>query len=463
MASRQRRVLLRALYAEDAMLACEDNCLQPAFFERVARYLFSGFRLYASPDGARAFMPGLSSSNGRAIDGMEGYARTAPLVAAWLYSGRAETLSDLSGTDFSLSDVLMSGVLAGTNPDHAEYWGEIEDYDQRLCEAADIALALVLAKPQVWDLLSDGAKDQIGRWLTGGLARRHRNNNWHFFPLIIDICLSRLGYETGQPAFNRTASFNTINRFAMPHGLFRDGPDGFVDYYNSWSFHYSLWIIKSFLQEDIGPVLEKQLQNFIPVLLALHSPQGFPVFGRSQHYRLGISAPLLFAAQTGSGSIQNGLALRAAYLMGCYFLANGALKSGCFTQGYHGAKPDFLDSYSGPASPLWSARTLIAYLLGTWTAKDFEAAEAARLPIEDGDFRFHLGGCGFSIIGDHQRGEIRIVNPDGLEVPPRMEPRSTLRWALNRLRGLPYRQPSANSTVLRYGLKEYSNRNSLFF
>ena len=61
-----------------------------ARFDRLFSYFFHGFVINAGSDFARIHYPGLPSASGYSMSGLEGFARTAPLFAAWLYSGRPQ-------------------------------------------------------------------------------------------------------------------------------------------------------------------------------------------------------------------------------------------------------------------------------------------------------------------------------------------------------------------------------------
>ena len=105
-----------------------------------------GFLTYATPSHARAHYPGLPAGGARKAEQFEGFSRVAPLLGAWLEHSSRTTLTLPSGREVDVANILESGVLAGTDPRHADYWGDITDRDQRIAEAADVALALWLSR-----------------------------------------------------------------------------------------------------------------------------------------------------------------------------------------------------------------------------------------------------------------------------------------------------------------------------
>src|SRR5262249_59787382 len=66
---------------------------------------------------------------GYSMSGLEGFARTAPLFAAWLYSGRRqEIIDEQTGKSYAIVTILQQGLLAGTDPSSPNYWGDRTSY-----------------------------------------------------------------------------------------------------------------------------------------------------------------------------------------------------------------------------------------------------------------------------------------------------------------------------------------------
>ncbi len=66
------------------------------------------------------------------------------MLANWLLHGRPATIKLQGQLDFELLGQLTTGIIEGTNPLSPGYWGDINDFDQRSVEAADIALTVWL-------------------------------------------------------------------------------------------------------------------------------------------------------------------------------------------------------------------------------------------------------------------------------------------------------------------------------
>ncbi|HDZ2776606.1 TPA: DUF2264 domain-containing protein, partial [Klebsiella pneumoniae] len=99
-----------------------------------------------------------------------------------------------------ISEVLHQSFIKGTNKTSPSYWGDIDgDSDHRICEAADLALALWISKDYVWVRYTITEKKQISDWFNQCLRYKVIDNNWLFFPLTIQFVLKSL---TGNDQIN---------------------------------------------------------------------------------------------------------------------------------------------------------------------------------------------------------------------------------------------------------------------
>jgi hypothetical protein len=159
------------------------------------QYFLRSYLEYASPAFERVFYPGMGSVHGYQISGLEGFARTAPLLAAWISSGRDPAIIiPTTGESVDLQAVLRKGLLAGTNPDSHAYWGKITGIDQRTVEAADISRVLWLTREQIWTKFSVAEQNQVAEWLLGVNTAITPKNNWLLFPVVVNFVLDALGY-----------------------------------------------------------------------------------------------------------------------------------------------------------------------------------------------------------------------------------------------------------------------------
>ena len=146
----------------------------------------------------------------------------------------------------------------------------------------------------------------------------------------------------------------------------------------------------------------------------LFGSAGFPIRGRSVCYRMAAPAPLVAGQLVHPHIVPADEARRALDEAWQYFIARNAVSEGAVTQGYCGPDPRVLDNYSGPASCLWSLRSLIVAFsqsLGTafWTAK------GGRSPVDTADVDVSIPAIRWRIVGRKGSGFVSIVNADSLD------------------------------------------------
>lgn len=71
------------------------------------------------------------------------------------------------------------GLINGTDPRSPEYWGDIEDLDQRMVEMCPLGFALAVAPHVFWDPLTIQQKHNVAGWLASINEREMPNTNWY--------------------------------------------------------------------------------------------------------------------------------------------------------------------------------------------------------------------------------------------------------------------------------------------
>ncbi|WP_235720794.1 DUF2264 domain-containing protein [Magnetospirillum molischianum] len=386
-----------------------EDSSDAARYQDLFLYFVSGFIAGLDDTGARVRHPGAPSIAGREMDSVEGFTRTAPMLAAWIASGRPAEVRIADGRSINLLDTLRRGLLAGTDPSNPGYWGAIGNADQRTCEAADVARTLWLLRDRLWPTLNDNERNQIAGWLNQTNGKTVADNNWHLFPVIVSLVLKDLG----QPydAEGSLWHWHQFLRFHRGGGWYVDGERGHIDYYAAWGIFYDLdWI------DRIDPAFAADAARFFAPFIADWSyvigPNGIPIMGRSQCYRLAAPVPLIAAAR--HALIPAGQSRRALDATWRYFVANGALERGSVTQGYCHEDLRLLDNYSGSSSCLWSLRSLIVAFLYP-PDSPFWTEPAQPLPIEQSDYTHTIPPAGWVLHGEHANGRIvleQIGRPD---------------------------------------------------
>lgn len=377
------------------------------------RYFVSGAAEYAR--GASVYYTGFPSKNGYTVSGVEGFARIAPLMGAWIHSGRPQTV-EVIGTDrtVNLVSFLRDAVVAGTDPESPHYWGDMEYGGQRNVEAPDIARMLWLTRPQIWDKLDATQRERIVRWLkqsnTGNFPYR---SNWLLFPAVVSAFLQSVGAENA-PDYESYFSFK--NESYLESGWFSDGPGGHVDYYNTWGISYDLaWI--HMMDPDLDPAFMRQaLTDSAELTTHLISPKGLPILGRSPCYRTAVPSPVIAGSILAPEVIPPDVARRALDATWRYFVSHEALKAGALSMGYFGDDPRLVDGYTGPGSCHWGLRSLTLAFMAPPEAPFWQNRQGA-LPVENADYTLAFPKLGWTITGRSSDQEI-VVRIDGREPKP---------------------------------------------
>ncbi len=412
-------------------------------------YFLQGFESYRVPSGSMAVYPGLPSRHGRIADGMEGFARSAPLWGAWVSSGRPSVVRLPGGQLVDLNASFREGILSGTNPHSPGYWGTIPYFDnQRIVEASDIALSLWLFRSTVWRDFTPTQRRQVASWLYQVNNKHTPDNNWRLFITFVNVVLSKLGAPADMD--RAVANYQRIKSFYRGDGWFSDGPGRVFDYYNAWSFHYQLYWLQQVAPQWDNSFITTARDCFVTDYQYLVSTTGVPIFGRSICYRTAAVAPLIFGADDKSGDISPAIARRALDVTWTYFIRHGALRNGNITQGYCGPDARVLDNYSGPASCLWGLRSLIAAFYKRPTSV-FWSGPPGKLPVEIRSYTVAIPATGWNVIGDQVSGRVEIVMPVGSQRTP-LQPYGWWRKLASAVLWRPFRP---DNTAAKYGLQRY--------
>ena len=144
-----------------------------------------GFTRGIPADGSPAWsrLPGADAAN--PITGMEGFCRMSVAWSAWLAEpGNPDTL-DHGGRSVDVLDLVVRGLVDGTDPSGPWYWGDIRDRDQRIVEAAELAFTLWTGRERILPALGPDRLRQVLAWLAQVHGRDVYADNWVLFPAIV--------------------------------------------------------------------------------------------------------------------------------------------------------------------------------------------------------------------------------------------------------------------------------------
>ncbi|MEU4240035.1 DUF2264 domain-containing protein [Actinoplanes sp. NPDC026619] len=373
----------------------------------LADRMLAAARRHASPGHARITPPGAEGGYGRAIDGLEGFARTFLLAGFRLAGERGNGLDELA-------EWYATGLSTGTDPHAPDRWTRLDEHGQAKVEAASIALILDLTRPWIWDRLKPSAQEQIVEYLSPVVGDQdYPQTNWVWFRLVVQTFLRSVGGPWS--GTDMVADLETHDSLRRADGWLADGSTRAYDHYNGWALHVYpiLWSRMSGAADlatsrRAGYVAD--LDRFLQDAITMIGADGSPLIqGRSLTYRFAAAAPFWAGALAEVPSTAPGALRHAADRIVHHFADRGAPDAdGLLSLGWHAPWRRLAQSYSGPGSPYWASKGLLGIALPAdhpvWTAP------AEPLPIETGDVLRAARAPGWLISGNRADGIVRVIN-----------------------------------------------------
>lgn len=369
--------------------------------------LLAGARVWASPGAARITPPGEEGGYGRAVDGLEGFARTFLLAGFRLAGEQGRGLEDLA-------DFYRRGVTTGVDPDAEDRWVRMDEHAQAKVEAASIALVLDMTRPWIWDRLDAVTQQRVIDYLAPVVGDdTYPKTNWLWFRIVVQTFLRSVGGPwSAEDIADDLALHDSLVR---EDGWMSDGFERSYDHYVGWALHLYpvLWARMQGAAELAGGRTASDvaaLDRFLLDAVALVGADGSPMIqGRSLIYRFAAAAPFWIGVMAEVPSLSAGRLRHAAGRIVGHFAANGSPnEDGILTMGWHDEWRALAQSYSGPGSPYWAVKGLIGISLPAdhpvW------AAASEPLPVESGDTLRAIRSAGWIVSGTHDDGIVRLVN-----------------------------------------------------
>lgn len=347
----------------------------------------------ACQDLVQATMPYLAPGSGRLILG--------PLASVWetevselegfsrLFWGAVPAAAG-GALGSEITDRLRAGLAAGTDPDHADYWGPAGQEkrgsrDQRLCEMAPLALGLALAPEIYYDPLTEKQKANVTTWLADSLAVPHHASNWQYFRVIVALGLERVGYAFDWAPVEE--HLVALESYYVDDGWYEDGPTGRYDHYIAFAMHF-YGLIYAQLRGDKDPERAARMRSraaaFAKHYLTWFGDDGSAIpYGRSLPYRFAHASfwgALAFAGVEGLPWP----VIKRVYMQNLRWWSNKPIagRDGVLELGYGYPNTVMIEEYSAGGSPYWALKAFLPLSLPE-SHPFWQAEEAEALPLDD--------------------------------------------------------------------------------
>lgn len=262
-----------------------------------------------------------------------------------------------------LYQMATEGILAGTDPTTASFWGaDLADYDQLFVEMGSLGAFLIETKPSFWDTLTAQQQKNIYQWLDQINHKKIPHTNWLFFRVLVNSFFKTAEQPVDQALFDH--DLKEINDYYLDHGWYFDGYINQIDYYIPFAMHY-YGLLYSQLMDDSknSPLFKKRAILFANQFKNWFANNGAALpFGRSQTYRFAQSAFWDVLALTGLqvpglslGQIKH-LALNN---LRYWFKLPIFSTDGLLTVGYGYDNLVMGEGYNAPGSPYWALKDFI--------------------------------------------------------------------------------------------------------
>lgn len=318
-------------------------------------------------EGSLLHLGSIGAHYGEKTARMEGWARVLWGLAP-LFAGDNSALPDAMRQEISQwASLYRNGVICGTTPSSPGYWGEISDYDQKIVEAAAVAVALSLAPQLLWEPLTNTEKENVHTWLSQINSHCLHSNNWRFFRILTNMAFGRLGFSMDEHCLED--DFGVIEHCYVQDGWYFDGNAGQVDYYIPFAIHFYslLWVQLAapgsgrFCTQSYKDTLRQRSIQFAKDFIHWFADDGAEVaFGRSLTYRFAHSAFFSALAFSNTETLPWGVVRHTVLQNLRYWMQFPITDSaGILTVGYGYPNLFMSEFYNAHGSPYWAFKAFL--------------------------------------------------------------------------------------------------------
>ena len=320
---------------------------------RAAMDILHPLKSCMTPGKARIYVSNGSAHYTEDVAGMECWSRALWALVPMLM-GKCEEAE-------TLWTLWREGMIHGTDPAHAEYWGDIGDTDQRMVEMAVMGCGLCFVPEYFWMSLNETQQHHLFTWLNQINRYDMPKNNWRFFRILVNIGFLKNRLPVDEARLRE--DMDLMESHYTADGWYFDYPTK-RDYYTLWGFHfYSLLYAAVMDRED--PERSARIRERAALIAPRFAcwfdreGRGLP-YGRSLTYRFCQSsfwAAMAFAGVR-CGSLSVGQVKHLLLNNLRFWLRRPVFdRGGALTVGYGYPNLCVAEGYNAQGSPYWAMKT----------------------------------------------------------------------------------------------------------
>lgn len=221
---------------------------------------------------------------------LEAFGRLASGMAPWIENGPSNGEEGQLRENYAI--LIRKGIEVATDENSPDYMN-FEHGEQPLVDAAFLAHAIVRAPNELYEKLPSNVKKNLVNALKLTRTRKPYFSNWLLFSAMIEVALFRCG-EKDWDRMRVDFALKQHEQWYLGDGIYGDGPEFRMDYYNSFVIQPMLVDIVNVVQHEevdwgeLKPKIDQRARRFATIQERSISPEGtFPVVGRSIAYRFG--------------------------------------------------------------------------------------------------------------------------------------------------------------------------------
>ena len=312
-----------------------------------------------TPEKSRMIVGEGSAHYSEDVAGMEGFSRVLWALAPMLIGKCPEAEPFWA--------LWREGLIHGTDPKHAGYWGKIGDYDQRMVEMAVIGTGLCFAPGHFWNSLSPVQQENLYQWLNQINRYDMPKNNWRYFRILVNIGFLKVGCAVDADRLRE--DLDMMESHYVGDGWYFDYPTK-RDYYTIWGFHYYSLIYAAAMRDEDPERCKRFIERariIAPRFACWFDREGRALpYGRSLTYRFAQGA--FWAAMAFAGVTADGLdwgEMKGLLLGNLRFWLRMPIfdRGGALTVGYGYPNLCAAEGYNAPGSPYWAMKSFFVLAL----------------------------------------------------------------------------------------------------